>query len=140
MIVAREGEREVGDIEFFSPDLNNHGWVVFRAFDSEGLRAIWAGDGTSLARVATEHDEVPTDLGAGAIDQETADNPVFDGGPAINDRGDVAFACGLAPVGDDQTEWGTGIYWPAPAPDHRIARPPMSPSRKGGGHAHSAPP
>jgi len=116
VIIAREGEGEVGDIEFFSPDLNNHGWVVFRAFDSEGLRAIWAGDGTSLARVATEHDQVPTDLGAGAIDQETPDNPVFDGGPSINDGGDVAFACGVTPTDDDQVEWGTGVYLAAAQP------------------------
>lgn len=116
VIIAREGEREVGDIEFFSPDINAHGWVVFRAFDADGLRAIWIGDGASLARVATEHDEVPTDLGAGAIDQETAENPVFDGGPSINDRGDVAFACGLAPVGDDEVEWGTGVYLAAARP------------------------
>jgi len=108
--IAREGEREVDDIEFFSTDINAHGWVVFRAVDSDGKRAIWIGDGTTLERIATDRDEVTTDLGAGMIAQESPDNPVFDGGPSINDRGDVAFACGLAPVGDDQVEWGTGIY------------------------------
>lgn len=109
-IIAREGEDEVGEIEFFSTDINAHGWVVFRAFDTDGKRAIWVGDGEQLLRVATERDQVATDLGAAAIAQETADNPVFDGNPSINDRGDVAFACGLAPVDDDQVEWGTGVY------------------------------
>jgi hypothetical protein len=116
LVIAREGVGEVGDIEFFSPDINAHGWVVFRAFDSEGRRAIWVGDGSALERVASERDEVPTDLGTGIIAQESADNPVFDGGPSINDRGDVAFACGLAPADDDQVEWGTGIYLAAARP------------------------
>ena len=110
LVIAREGEAEVGEIEFFSTDVNAHGWVVFRAFDTDGKRAIWVGDGSQLVRIATERDEVPTDLGTAIIAQETADNPVFDGNPTINDRGDVAFACGLAPVDDDQVEWGTGIY------------------------------
>jgi len=116
IIVAREGEGGVADIEFFSPDINAHGWVVFRAFDSDGKRAIWVGDGSALERVATGGDQVPTDLGTGMIAQETADNPVFDGGPSINDRGDVAFACGLAPTDDDQVEWGTGLYLAAARP------------------------
>ncbi len=110
VVIAREGQAEVGDIEFFSTDINAHGWVVFRAFDDSGKRAIWVGDGAQLVRIATERDQVPTDLGDGMIAQETGDNPVFDGNPSINDHGDVAFACGLAPVGDDQVEWGTGIY------------------------------
>jgi hypothetical protein len=109
-IIAREGEGEVGEIEFFSPDINAHGWVVFRGFDSEGLRAIWIGDGTSLERIATEHDQVTSDVGPARIDQETEENPVFAGGPTINDRGDVAFTCGLAPPDDDQEEWGTAVY------------------------------
>ncbi len=116
LIIAREGEGEVGDIEFFSPDINAHGWVVFRALDSDGTRAIWVGDGSALERVATGGDQVPTDLGTGMIAQETADNPVFDGGPSINDNGDVAFACGLAPTDDDQVEWGTGLYLAAARP------------------------
>jgi len=110
LIIAREGEGEVGDIEFFSTDINAHGWVVFRAFDKDGKRAVWVGDGTMLKKVATAGDQVPTDLGTGMIAQESADNPVFDGGPSINDRGDVAFACGLTPTDDDQVEWGTGVY------------------------------
>lgn len=116
LVIAREGEGEVGDIEFFSPDINAHGWVVFRAFDSQGRRAIWVGDGSVLERVATGGDQVSTDLGTGMIAQESADNPVFDGGPSINDSGDVAFACGLTPPDDDQVEWGTGVYLAAARP------------------------
>ncbi len=110
LVIAREGQGEVGDIEFFSTDINAHGWVVFRAFDQDGKRAVWVGDGATLERVVTGGDQLPTDLGTGMIAQESPDNPVFDGGPSINDRGDVAFACGLAPPDDDQVEWGTGVY------------------------------
>ncbi len=110
LIIAREGDGEVGEIEFFSTDINAHGWVVFRAFDTDGKRAVWVGDGNQLDRVLTQLDEVATDLGTAAVTQETADNPAFDGNPSINDQGDVAFACGLAPVDDDQVEWGTGVF------------------------------
>jgi hypothetical protein len=116
LVIAREGEGDIGEIEFFSTDINAHGWVVFRAVDTDGKRAIWVGDGSMLKRVATAGDQVPTDLGTGMIAQESADNPVFDGGPSINDRGDVAFACGLTPTDDDQVEWGTGVYLAAARP------------------------
>lgn len=65
----------------------------------DGRRHLWLGD----------------ESGGGLV-YHSPDNPVFAGGPSINDRGDVAFACGLAPVGDDQLEWGTGIYLAAARP------------------------
>ena len=36
--------------------------------------------------------------------------PVFGGGVAINARGDVAFTAALHPPGNNQEEWGTGVY------------------------------
>ena len=108
--VAREGQDQVGSIEYFSPTINNSGWVVFRATDADGAHAIWLGDGTQLRKVVTEHDPVTTDLGAGMLAQEAADVPVFAGTPTVNDRGDVAFAAGVTPADDDQVEWGTGVF------------------------------
>ena len=37
-------------------------------------------------------------------------SPVFGGGVAINARGDIAFTAALHPPGQDQVEWGTGVY------------------------------
>ncbi len=108
--IAREGVGGVGSIEFFSSEVNSAGVVAFRAFDSMGLRAVWAGDGVSLAKVATEHDLVETDLGTGRLDQNVVSSPVFGGGLSINEAGDVAFFAGLAPPENDQIEWGTGLF------------------------------
>lgn len=108
--IAREGQDQVGSIEYFSPVINRSGWVVFRATDADGAHAIWLGDGTELRKVVTEHDAVTIDLGAGMLAQEAADVPVFAGTPTVNDHGDVAFAAGVTPADDDQVEWGTAVF------------------------------
>jgi hypothetical protein len=108
--IATTNGPELSEIEFFAPDMNDDGIVVFRAFDGDGLRAIWAGNGDWLTRVVTENDILPTDLGDARVDQESAGNPVFGGGPTINNAGHVAFTAGLTPPDDNQTEWGTGVF------------------------------
>ena len=77
--IATTAMPEISSIDYFAPRANDHGRVVFRAFDGAGLMAIFVGDGTSLARVVTEHDLVPTDLGEGRIDQH-------DGGRGLRRR------------------------------------------------------
>jgi uncharacterized protein (TIGR03382 family) len=109
-VLAQDGQGDIGSLEFFPPDMNDSGLVVFRAFDSEGLRAVWVTDGQQLKRVVGEHQILPSDLGEARVDQETANNPVFAGAPTINSRGDVSFVAGLAPPDNDQVEWGTAIY------------------------------
>ncbi len=108
--IATEDHPMVSDIEFFGSAVNRHRVVVFRGFDQNGLRSIFAGDGTALRRVVTEHDLLPSDLGPARVDQETASSPVFGGGVSINTCGDVAFNAGLAPPGNNQIEWGSGVY------------------------------
>jgi MYXO-CTERM domain-containing protein len=109
-VLAQDGQGEIGSLEFFTPDMNDSGLVVFRAFDSEGLRAVWVTDGVLMKRVVGEHQILPSDLGEARVDQETANNPVLAGAPMINARGDVSFVAGLAPPDNDQVEWGTAIY------------------------------
>ncbi len=109
-VLAQDGLNGISSLEFFPPDMNDSGLVVFRAFDSRAWRAVWVTDGQSMKRVVGEHDLVPSDLGDARIDQETASNPVFAGSPMINARGDVSFVAGLAPFDNDQIEWGTAIY------------------------------
>lgn len=99
----------VSDIEFFPPDVNNQGQVVFRAKDANGLRAVWVGDGVTLRRVIGEHDIVPSDNGPARIDQNDS-SPTFGGAPTINDDGDVVFHCTLTPPDNNQIEWGSAIY------------------------------
>src|SRR5690606_17482051 len=120
--IATSADPEVSSIDFFAPAVNDEGLVAFRAFDEAGLRAIFVGDGTTLRRVVTEHDLVPTDRGEGRIDQHDS-SPVFGGSVDINARGDVVFAAALTPTGNNQIEWGSGIFVayaeqdPASAPD-----------------------
>jgi hypothetical protein len=107
--IATTAMPEISAIDAFGPSANDHGQVVFRAFDGAGLMVIFVGDGQGLARVATEHDLVPTDLGEGRIDQHDA-SVVFGGAPDINNAGDVAFIATLTPADNNQIEWGSGLY------------------------------
>ncbi|WP_163783792.1 MXAN_5453 family MXYO-CTERM-anchored protein [Myxococcus vastator] len=109
-VIAQDGLGEIRQLEFFPPDMNDSGLVVFRAFDAANLRAVWVSDGQELKRVVSEHDLVTSDLGPARIDQETPSNPVFAGAPSINARSDVALAAGLAPPDNDQEEWGTAVF------------------------------
>ncbi|WIG94077.1 MXAN_5453 family MXYO-CTERM-anchored protein [Myxococcus sp. SDU36] len=108
--VAQDGQGDLRQLEFFPPDINDSGLVVFRAFDAANMRAVWVSDGQETRRVATEHDIVSSDLGPARIDQETPSNPVFGGSASINARGDVTLAAGLAPPDNDQEEWGTAVF------------------------------
>lgn len=106
-------------IEFFAPAMNNNGLVVFRALDTNG-QAIYVGDGQTLQRVIGKGDPVSTDLGPARIGQHI-DNPtswpIFSGAPDINDAGDIAFIAALHPDGDNQIEWGTGVFVASAAGD-----------------------
>jgi hypothetical protein len=107
--IATTAMTEISAIDYFPPRANDHGQVVFRAIDGAGLMAIFVGDGAGLARVATEHDGVPTDLGEGRIDQHDG-SVVFGGAPDINNAGDVAFIASLTPADNNQIEWGSGLF------------------------------
>lgn len=111
-IAREETAGTIRGIESFAPAMNNDGLVVFRARDANG-QAIYAGDGQSLRRVIGKGDPVATDLGPARIGQHI-DNPnawpIFSGAPGINDSGDIAFIAALHPDGDNQIEWGTGVF------------------------------
>jgi hypothetical protein len=98
----------IRELEFFAPTINDAGLVAFRARDANG-QAIYVGDGTTLQRVAGKGDAVATDLGAGQIGQNNNDS-VFSGAPMLNNRGDLVFIATLHPVGQNQVEWGTGVF------------------------------
>jgi hypothetical protein len=108
--IARTGTQGLSAIEFFGPAINDDGLVAFRGVDSNGLQAIFVGDDSTLRRVIGRGDTITTDLGLGQIDQETPASPAFSGGVSINDNGDIAFSPTLTPAGNNQIEWGTGVY------------------------------
>lgn len=95
-------------IDSFAPDINGAGLVVFRASDANG-QAIYAGDGKKLVRVAGKGDVVETDLGKAQFGQHDS-SPIFSGAPSVNAYGDIAFVAGLHPNGNNQVEWGSGVF------------------------------
>jgi hypothetical protein len=101
---------EVNEIESFSPDINDHGLVVFRGRNSDNIRSIFVGDGQDLKVVVKRYDILPSDLGPAWVNQEVVSSPAFGGSPRINNNGDIAFNCGLTPPDNDQIEWGTAVY------------------------------
>jgi len=96
-------------IEFFRPAINADGLVVFRAVDAGG-QALYLADGSSVKRIIGRADLLATDLGPGQIGQNNAGDAVFSGAPSINARGDIAFIAALHPAGNNQVEWGTGVF------------------------------
>ncbi len=96
-------------LDFFRPAINNSGIVVFRAADAGG-QAIYASDGITLKRVIGRGDALATDLGPGQIGQNNVGDAVFSGAPSINADGDIAFIAALHPTGNNQIEWGTGVF------------------------------
>lgn len=101
--------RQISELEFFRPDVNNSGLVVFRGRDVGGVQSVFVGDGVTLHRLVGRGDTLTTDLGPGWVEQND-NSPVFGGSPNINNRGDVVFNATLTPVGDTQIEWGTGVF------------------------------
>ena len=97
------------ELDSFAPAINVHGWVAFRARDAQG-QAIYLGDGETLLRVAGNGDVVQTDLGTAQLGQNVDTSPVFAGRPSINANGDIAFVAGVYPQGNNQIEWGSGVF------------------------------
>jgi hypothetical protein len=107
-IAAVDPAGTIRELEFFAPAINDAGLVAFRARDANG-QAIYVGDGTALRRVVGKGDRLATDLGLGQVGQHNADS-VFSGAPALNNLGDLAFIATLHPDGNNQVEWGSGVF------------------------------
>ncbi|WP_157744441.1 choice-of-anchor tandem repeat NxxGxxAF-containing protein [Micromonospora viridifaciens] len=107
-LVVADPQATVRDFEYFRPAINNAGQVAFRAVDAQG-QAIYVSDDDSLVRVVGKADMVETDLGVGQIGQHDSSS-VFGGAPSINSHGDVVFTAALHPKGNNQVEWGTGVF------------------------------
>lgn len=107
--IATTFNAAINTIEFFPPAANNNGLVVFRARDNNNYYAIFVGDGTDLRRVIGQWDTIPTDQGPAWIAQHDT-SVTFGGAVAINDHGDIAFNAALTPEGNNQIEWGSGIF------------------------------
>jgi hypothetical protein len=108
--IARSGDPGLSAIEFVAPAVNDDGLVAFRGVDGSGKESIFVADDTDLRRVIGRGDPVATDLGPGRIEQSNVNDVALLGGVAINAGGDIAFAAALAPVANNQIEWGNGIY------------------------------
>ncbi|WP_247091041.1 cell wall-binding repeat-containing protein [Ornithinimicrobium sp. F0845] len=106
--VAVAGEDGIESFDFFAPDINDAGQVVFRAVDATG-QAVYVADGETVTRVVGKGDEVQTDNGLAQLGQHDG-SPVFGGAPRINNLGDVSFTAGVHPAGDNQVEWGSGVF------------------------------
>ncbi|WP_376693172.1 DUF7453 family protein [Wenzhouxiangella sp. EGI_FJ10409] len=108
---ARQDTGELGEIEYFAPQINDAGVVVFRAFDSTGERGIWMADGENLTLVARHGDIVTTDLGPARLESpDEVGGPNFGGAPAVNGNGDIAFVSLLTDPDDSATSYGRGVF------------------------------
>lgn len=111
-VVAREGENDISQIELFSSQINDNGFVVFRAKDSQGLRGIYlANPFTSIPKIKRllgEGDLIMTDQGMGAILRRDK-FPGFGGNVDINNNNEIVVSIVLA-TEDQKWIFGTAIY------------------------------
>lgn len=107
--VARTGAGGITTIDFFGPAIDAGGRVVFRGRDGAG-RALIVGDGSTLRRVIGVGDRVATDLGTAQLGQNNSTDEIFAGRPHVNAAGDIAYVAALHPDGNNQVEWGSGVF------------------------------
>lgn len=107
--IARVGVAGITTIDFFGPAIDDAGRVVFRGRDATG-RALFVGDGTNLRRVIGQGDRVMTDRGLAQLGQNDPNIEIFSGRPNVNAVGDIAYIAGLHPDGNNQIEWGSGVF------------------------------
>jgi hypothetical protein len=88
--IASVNDSILGSIDFFSPDVNNDGVVVFRGDNERGSSSVFVGDGKDLIRVGGEGDLVQTDLGQRQLGRRDGDFSQS-GAPRINNNGDVGW-------------------------------------------------
>ena len=112
LIASNAPGSEIAALGNFPPVMNDAGQVAFRGVGSDGEDAIYIGDGDELMVVTRETGSVPTDLGPGQIGNHVpgAGYTAFSGNIAINSRGDVAYVASIYPEGNNQIEWGHGIF------------------------------
>ncbi len=105
--IASEGQNDILEIELFTPNINNHGNVVFRAIDSSGKRGIFVANTTGVKRIISEGDEIMTDLGPGRI-LSNPNFPGFGGEVDMNDQDEIVFYCAV--VDAENKELGSAVY------------------------------
>ncbi len=89
-LIASDADAIINTIDFFAPDVNDQGLVVFRGDNQDGLSSVFVGDGNQLIRLGGEGDMIETDIGLrqlGRRDQNFSQS----GAPRINNRGDVGW-------------------------------------------------
>lgn len=106
--IARTGSAGVTALDAFGPAIDGQNRVVFRGRDANG-RALFVGDGASVRRIIGIGNRVTTDLGLAQLGQND-NSEIFSGRPNVNSAGDIAFVAALHPDGNNQIEWGSGVF------------------------------
>jgi hypothetical protein len=118
--IARVGVNGVTAIDFFGPAVDGAGNVVFRGRDAVG-RALFVGNGSTLRRIVGQSSLIDTDRGLAQVGQNTTADEIFSGRPNVNAAGDIAFVAALHPFGNNQVEWGTGVFVARVQPENIFA-------------------
>jgi len=115
LTLAVEGQDDLGEIELFSPVVNDQGLVAFRAKNKEGLRGIYVASKSGVKKIISEGDEIETDQGPGKI-LSNPNFPGFGGEINMNDKGEIVFHCLITSMKDNR-ELGSAVYVVSPELD-----------------------
>lgn len=111
-IAAQEKLNNISQIEMFSPKINDHGFVVFRAKNDKGLRGIYLANPFAaipeVKRLVGEGDPIMADEGPAAILKRDG-FPGFGGNVDINNNNEIVFT---AVIATENHKWilGSAIY------------------------------
>ncbi len=108
--VAREGEGGVASLEYFAPQANFRGEVLFRGIDFEGKRNIffWSPSQKNPISLMRQGQKVVLNDGvARVIDREKW--PAFSGRPCLTDSGNIFVHAVLESL-DGSKNKGSGIF------------------------------
>ncbi len=90
ILIADTNHPLVNSIDFFPPDVNDDGVVVFRGDDQASLSSVFVGNGMELIRLAGEGDTIQTDIGKRQLGRRDGSFSQS-GAPRINNRNDVGM-------------------------------------------------
>ncbi|MFN7171566.1 MAG: hypothetical protein ACK4P3_02095 [Fimbriimonadaceae bacterium] len=105
----------VGSMESFDMVVTNDNIVIFRAIDKDNRRALFAGDGRQLWRIASQFDTVQTDLGPAVIRWPNDSASAFSSSPTNNIHEQVAFVAALVNPAVQTEQWGLGMFVATPS-------------------------
>ncbi len=106
-IISKEGVEGVKKIEFFSPSINDSGYVSFRGIGEDGKHHIYFAGANVMTVLLSENQKVSLDQGEGVI--FAPEGPSFGGQATLNNKNEVLVRARVFKI-KDQVDLGQALF------------------------------